>query len=187
MPAPAALCCCASSTCPAPKLQAGCLRLSLLPRILLCNCLILLPAPLLLSLWVQGEIAAPCKLGLCSYFSCADTGRSCSTGMSCFGASLLGLQEQARAGWDEQHPYVQARQTAVVCFSRSFVSVVRFSQAEFLTEMSLFSPFAKAKGLISPKDFFSHVLTLPALLCCGASPCQQLCTIAIRSATLSLC
>lgn len=42
MPGPAALCCCASSACLAPELQAGCLRLSLLPRILVCNCLVLL-------------------------------------------------------------------------------------------------------------------------------------------------
>lgn len=181
MPAPAVLCCCASSACPAPELQAGCLCLSLLHGILLCSCLVSLPALLLLSLQVQGEITVPCTLGLCSYLSRADSGRSCSAGTSHFGASLPGLQEWARAGRDKQHWYVWARQTPVLCFSGSFVSVVRFSQAEFLTEISLFSPFPKEKGLISPKDFSSPVLTLPALLCCGTSLCQQLCAIAICS------
>lgn len=77
--------------------------------------------------------------------------------MTCFAASLMGLQEWARAGGDEQSQYVPARPVLALHFSRSFISVARFSQAEFLTKFSLFSPFPKTKGLISLKDFSSPV------------------------------
>lgn len=178
MPGPAALCCCASIACPAPELQAGCLCLSLLPGILVCNCLVSLLAPLLLSWWAEGEITVPHTLWLCSCFSCADTGRSCSAGTGRFEASPLGLR--ARASRDKWGRNIRARPMPALCFSGSFVSVARFSQAEFLTEISLFSPFPKAKGLISLKDFSSPVnadhavtpsipapwsLTAPATLC----------------------
>lgn len=136
MPAPAALCCCTSSVCPAPELQAGCLCLSLLPVILVCNRLVLLPALLLLSSRVQGEITVPGTLWLCGYFSHADTGRSCSAGTSCFETSLPGLQKWARTGRHERGRYVQARPMLDLCFSGSFVLVARLSQSFSLKSVS---------------------------------------------------
>lgn len=149
MPGPGGLCCCMSSVCSA-ELQTGCLHLLFLPRILACNCLLLLLAP-------QEQILIPCTLCLCSYFSPADAGRSLSSGTSCFAASLTGLQEWARAGGDEQSQYVPARPVLALHFSRSFISVARFSQAEFLTEISLFFSLPQNKGIHFPKGlFFSY-------------------------------
>lgn len=53
-------------------------------------------------------------------------------------------------------------------FSGSFVSVAGFSQAEFLTEISLFSPLPEAKELISLKYFSSPI---------DCRPCSHSCTV----------
>lgn len=59
-------------------------------------------------------------------------------------------------------------------FSRFFISVAMFSQAEFLTEISLFfSPSPKTKGLISIKDFSSPITADCALT--PSTQYQQLC------------
>lgn len=179
MPGPAALCCCASSAWLAPELQAGCLRLSLLPRILVCNCLVLLPALLLLSLWVQEDITVPHTLWLCKYFSRVDTSRFHGAGMGRFEASQVCGSRKGKAGTSEVGTSGPGRCQCSASVGPLF-QLQDSPQAEFLTEIGLFSPFVKAKGLISLKDFSSPIiadhtltpstpalwsLTMPATLC----------------------
>lgn len=154
MPGPGGLCCCMSSACPALSCrQAACTSHSC-PG----SCLATVSS---CSRLCKSRPRSLVRCG-CAAFSLMQMQADLSV-VAWVALELMGLQEWAREGGDEQSQYVPARPVLALHFSRHFISVVRFSQAEFLTEINLFSPFPKTKGLISLKDFSSPVTAEHAL------------------------